>query len=475
MNNRASFDSPAADLQPVDDSSSTALLSEEVFPRRLILPLGMAGFEEYKTWLLEEGSPYATLQAEQNPELRGAVVAAELSVPDYAPEIGAADVHFLELTSPEDARILLLVALGENGCDTVNLKVPIIYNVHSLKGRQVVPLDVDRFSETYPLFGRVTEAPPATPAVTYWTCQERNKVQQRLDGRVRACCMLRDVHWPAHEAFRLKRQMNEDMSQGNFGPCAGCEHLRKTTTRPDDVPRMIDIMTNSFCPVRCWYCSYTVPGGLLDTPPEFRQDKCGVSQRVLNTQDIPTFIRGFAREAAGSLESISLSGGDSAYHPQFREIVQTIHEVGAQAVYLSAGLLPQSTEDFCIEEIKAGRMFLSISPDAACAETWARIKRRSPQLWPQLVAFVARAAQANPSKVIVKRILQPENLAESREFIRFWHAQGLRQFSLSGLFGNRDKQLPAHVRTAAVAETRAEVQELQRLHGHYLHLEVIAL
>ncbi len=467
--------SPTASTAPFDDPATTA----ELEPIAISMPLGLPGYEKHTTWLIEAGQPFFWFSAKDEPGLRGAIARAADVVPHYGPLIKREDVKFLDLKDPAEAEMLLLVAWGEDGKATVNLKAPIIFNLRTFVGRQVIPANVAEYSENHVLVAGAADSPPASAETpkpkTYWTCQERHKVQQRLDGRVRACCMLPNVHWPAADAFRLKRELNENMTKGEFGVCKGCVFLRETNEKPNDVPVMIDIMTNSFCSVRCWYCSYTIPGGLADAPAELRQDKCGVSQHVLNTQDIPTFIREFSAASGGQLKWISLSGGDSAFHPQFQEIVRTASEVGATLVYLSAGILPPKTENFCIEEIRAGRMFLSISPDAAKGETWSKIKRMNAKLWPQLVSFVSRAALANSNQVIVKRILLPDNLGESDEFIQFWYSQGLRRFALSALFGNEEKQLSRQQCDEAIADSKRTVAELQKAHGQYLHLETIAV
>lgn len=442
-------------------------------PVKLSLPMGMPVSATYKSWVLLDqhplAHPYFWMRSGNNTSLQGAVVLSKHVVPDYAPVISQEDIDFLEIDEASDAEILLSVFFGENGLQTVNLKTPVIINPRTLRGKLVTPLNSDEFSEQH-----IIVAPTVAKPAKYWTCKERNKVQLRLDGKVRACCVLADVFWPAEDAFRLKRELNENISKGDFGVCKGCVYLRETTEKPNPVPVMIDILTNSFCSVRCWYCSYTKVGGMADTPADFKLDKCGVEQHVVNTEDIPAFVRNFSKLSGGTLQSISLSGGDSAYHPQFREICKTTYEVGAQLIYLSAGILSPDTEQFCIDEIRSGRMFMSISPDAAKAETWSKIKLRNGKLWNQLVSFVSRAATGNPHKVIVKRIVNPDNTGEATEFIQFWYSQGVRQFALCALFGNKGKQLTREQCDQEIAETKKAVAELEAKHNQKLYLEVIA-
>jgi len=459
------------------ENSSNALDPAPVFqPVEIYLPDGLPSYEQHKTWLIEAGDRYLCISAKTETKLRSVVVRAADVMANYEPDVSNEDVAFLDLQDPVEAEILLLVSRQKNGNITVNLQCPIVFNLRTLKGRLISPVNKTDFAVEYPIFRRPIH-PNREPEVPqkYWTCQERHKVQLRLDGRVRACCMLPNVHWAAEDAFRLKNELNNGITTGKFGVCEGCTYLRKTEQAPNDAPMMIDIMTNSFCSVRCWYCCYTIPGGMTDAPPELRNDKCGVSQHVVNTTDIPTFVRDFAKLSNGQLKVVSLSGGDSAFHPQFKEIAATVSAVGAKLVYLSAGILPPKTENFCIDEIRAGRMFLSISPDAANGETWSKVKRMNSKLWTQLVSFVSRAAQANSKEVIVKRILLPDNLEESETFINFWHSQGVRQFALSALFDNKEKQLSRTLIDQAITDSRLAIEKLQRQHGQPLHFETIAI
>jgi len=91
------------------------------------------------------------------------------------------------------------------------------------------------------------------------------------------------------------------------------------------------------------------------------------------------------------------------------------------------------------------------------------------------VSFAARAAAANPGSVIMKMILMHDNVTEAGDFIRFWHAQGVRRFALSALFGHAEKQLSREQYEQAIEAARTAVEELEREHAHILHLETIAL
>lgn len=441
-------------------------------PIQLTFQSPLLGFKQYKQFVLDEQpgeKPFQRLSAEAKPSVQFVVAEPAAVALDYLPEVSDAELALLGITDPAEVGILNLVTPALEGQATVNLQAPIIFNRRTLLAKQVTLVNAADYAADHGL------PPHVTVPANFWTCQEMHKVQHRLDGRVRACCMLPGLHWAADEALRKKGEMNVRLAQGDFGPCTGCAFVHTVKHKPEVHPNMIDIFTNSFCSVRCWYCEYTKPGGLPDAPKELREDKCGVEQHILNTVDIPAFIRQFAAVASGSLKTISLSGGDSAYHPQFREIVGTAAECGVKVVYLSAGVLPPQTEDFCLEEVRSGRIFLSISPDAARAETWAKIKGRPATFWNRVVSFAARAAAANPGSVIMKMILMHDNVTEAGDFIRFWHAQGVRRFALSALFGHAEKQLSREQYEQAIEAARTAVEELEREHAHILHLETIAL
>jgi flagellar assembly factor FliW len=56
----------------------------------------------------------------------------------------------LELTEPADAMVLSIVTSGQ-GPATINLKVPIVINRHSLIGKQIIPKNANRFDLRYPM------------------------------------------------------------------------------------------------------------------------------------------------------------------------------------------------------------------------------------------------------------------------------------------------------------------------------------
>jgi flagellar assembly factor FliW len=123
-------------------------------PKNVIcLPFGLPGFEGVKNYVLlthPEERPLLRLQMLEGEKRSFQVAPTLLVLPDYQPELSDHDVEFLELTEPADAMVLNIVTLGQ-GQATINLKVPIVINRHSLIGKQIIPKNANRFDLRYPM------------------------------------------------------------------------------------------------------------------------------------------------------------------------------------------------------------------------------------------------------------------------------------------------------------------------------------
>ena len=118
------------------------------------MPLGLLGFEKYKSYVLtqtEEEAPFSWLQAAEHPSLAFLVIHPSEIPLEYQPDLSDEDVRFLGLENPADARILNIVTLRANGRATVNLKGPLVINQRTLRGKQVIPVNASQFSLQYPL------------------------------------------------------------------------------------------------------------------------------------------------------------------------------------------------------------------------------------------------------------------------------------------------------------------------------------
>ncbi len=106
----------------------------------------MPGFPEATRFALvrlDESGVLSSLRSVDDPSLRFLVVPPQVFFPDYAPEIDDATVSALGVDRAEDVLLLVVVNPGEAaGSATANLLAPVLVNVATLKGGQVV-LDED--------------------------------------------------------------------------------------------------------------------------------------------------------------------------------------------------------------------------------------------------------------------------------------------------------------------------------------------
>ena len=120
----------------------------------LRLPMGLLGFEQIKEYILlsnPEEAPFCWLRVEDNPALAFVVIDPFVVLPDYAPDIPKPDVEFLKLKEPADAMLLGIVTIHDAGRATMNLKGPVVFNRHTLIGRQVIIANANAYSITHPL------------------------------------------------------------------------------------------------------------------------------------------------------------------------------------------------------------------------------------------------------------------------------------------------------------------------------------
>jgi flagellar assembly factor FliW len=109
---------------------------------RLDLVGPIAGFPDHRHFVLVEldaSGLLCALRSLHDPTLRFLVVPPGPFFPDYVPEIGDGWVEQLDLTSPEEGLVLLIVTPGASAADaTVNLLAPVVINVRNRRAAQVV-------------------------------------------------------------------------------------------------------------------------------------------------------------------------------------------------------------------------------------------------------------------------------------------------------------------------------------------------
>ncbi len=121
---------------------------------------GLLGFADHTRYVLIErpqDAPFLWLQSVEVPDLAFVVVDPVLFFPHYQPEQRPQVLKEVEAQSPAEVKVLVIVTIppGRPQEMTVNLLGPLIINLRTRRGRQVV-LEDQRLSHRQPLL-------PASP------------------------------------------------------------------------------------------------------------------------------------------------------------------------------------------------------------------------------------------------------------------------------------------------------------------------
>lgn len=109
----------------------------------LLFPDGLMAFEGHRHWvLLADAANRAVgwLQSISSPELALGVVSPRRFVPDYQVRVAQSQLTTLQLEQTHEAYVLAIIAKHEDSL-AINLKAPLIINLHRLLGRQVIVSD----------------------------------------------------------------------------------------------------------------------------------------------------------------------------------------------------------------------------------------------------------------------------------------------------------------------------------------------
>ena len=132
------------------DSSSdqievvSTLLGHFTVPRSAIitLPEGLIGIPDRKRFVLLEREnflPFSYLQSLDQANFTLVVISPFLVRPGYEIKVDRSDFSDLGIQGPSDCTLLAIVSFAQDPQDmTVNLKAPILVNIHSHQGRQVI-------------------------------------------------------------------------------------------------------------------------------------------------------------------------------------------------------------------------------------------------------------------------------------------------------------------------------------------------
>lgn len=120
----------------------------------ITMPSGPIGFECYRQFCLIESHTKANfrwLQSVDEPGLAFVVIDPSEFFADYEIELSDLDVDRLQLTDEEDALVLTILTIRNDGQDiSANLAAPIVVNSKNLIGAQVV-LQNEQYSTQHPL------------------------------------------------------------------------------------------------------------------------------------------------------------------------------------------------------------------------------------------------------------------------------------------------------------------------------------
>ena len=116
----------------------------------------MPGFPEQRRFALvqlDEDGVLCSLTSLEDPELRFLVVPPGHFFPDYEPDVEDDVAAELEITSPDDALLLVVLTAGSSlAPTTANLAAPVLVNPSTRRGGQIV-LDRPGLPVAAPLLG----------------------------------------------------------------------------------------------------------------------------------------------------------------------------------------------------------------------------------------------------------------------------------------------------------------------------------
>lgn len=118
---------------------------------------GLPGFQDEKRFTLIKDKEHFTgvfscLQSVDNPSLAFTLLDTLSVLPDYTPLVDEADISEIGEYAKEDLKVYNVMFIAEIVTDiTVNLKAPIIINMNSKRGKQVI-VDNAEYTIRYRIF-----------------------------------------------------------------------------------------------------------------------------------------------------------------------------------------------------------------------------------------------------------------------------------------------------------------------------------
>jgi flagellar assembly factor FliW len=116
----------------------------QVLPSDILLfEQGLIGLRSCRRWVVLADAYTAALgwlQSVDEPETALGVVSPRRFVADYQLRVARQDVAPLQLASPRDAQVVVIVSRHAEGL-ALNLRAPLVINVEGRRGRQVIAKD----------------------------------------------------------------------------------------------------------------------------------------------------------------------------------------------------------------------------------------------------------------------------------------------------------------------------------------------
>jgi flagellar assembly factor FliW len=116
---------------------------DDIFTFKWGLP-GFGFLREFVVLAIEEQKPYVWLQSLERPEVAMPLIDPWALFDDYDPLLPAVTASVLEIERPDDFCLMCVTVVGMEAEElTVNLLAPIVFNLRTRVGRQVMLEDCD--------------------------------------------------------------------------------------------------------------------------------------------------------------------------------------------------------------------------------------------------------------------------------------------------------------------------------------------
>jgi len=113
---------------------------QEIPAIELVHPLpGFPDRRRFALVQLDDDGVLCQLRSLEDPALRFLVMSPVPFFPDYAPEVGDDVVEDLQISSPDDVIVLLVLNAGDTlDTTTANLMAPVVVNTSTMRASQVI-------------------------------------------------------------------------------------------------------------------------------------------------------------------------------------------------------------------------------------------------------------------------------------------------------------------------------------------------